>query len=182
VLPAFPFLFIWASRSMQWFSVTRARLPKAIAVTALAWSITSSLWYFPHSLSYFNEIAGGPPRGHEHLLDSNISWGQDLLYLKKWYDAHPEARPIHLATFSLVNPRFAGVDFELPGTLKPGWYVIDVNYLHGSHHPVLDHEGRFTMMKRHDLTYFQRFEPVDRIGYSLYIYYIATDNGVPDSS
>jgi hypothetical protein len=61
---------------------------------ALTWSVASSLAIYPHSLSYFNELAGGPENGHAHLVDSNIDWGQDLLYLKAWIDEHPEARPI----------------------------------------------------------------------------------------
>ena len=35
--------------------------------------------------------------GPAHLLDSNIDWGQDLLYLKDWLDKHPQARPLGLA-------------------------------------------------------------------------------------
>jgi hypothetical protein len=54
----------------------------------LAWSVGSSLWYYPHSLSYFNELVGGPMGGPKHLLDSNIDWGQDLFYLKDWLDAN----------------------------------------------------------------------------------------------
>jgi hypothetical protein len=63
----------------------------------LLWSIASSLGVYPHSLSYFNELVGGPANGHAHLLDSNIDWGQDLLLLKEWLDAHPEASPLGLA-------------------------------------------------------------------------------------
>ena len=114
-------------------------------------SVLSSLWYYPHSLSYFNgKVVGGPEHGHEHLLESNIAWGQDLLYLKEWYDAHPDARPFYLTAIGPIDPRprryrvrtltFGARDADLekgdrpterPG-LPPGWYGIDVNYLHGS--------------------------------------------------
>ena len=33
-------------------------------------------------LAYFNELAGGPLGGREHLLDSNLDWGQNLGGLK----------------------------------------------------------------------------------------------------
>lgn len=52
--------------------------------TCASWIIASSLWIYPHSLSYFNESIGGPLNGPYHLLGSNTDWGQDLLYLKKW--------------------------------------------------------------------------------------------------
>jgi hypothetical protein len=89
------------------------------------------LWFYPHSLSYFNELIGGPAHGPEHLLGSNVDWGQDLRYLKWWADAHPEARPLHLAYDVMFDPGNVGFDFALPirRTLDPGWYAIGVNLL-----------------------------------------------------
>ena len=133
----------------------RVRVGRArgfLATAALAWAITGSLWYYPHSLSYFNELVGGPEHGHEHLLDSSIACGQNLLYLKEWYDAHPDARPLRLAAFGTIDPLLAGIEFTVPATsvakprsadqanegrtdIQPGWYAIDVNYLHGSGRP-----------------------------------------------
>jgi hypothetical protein len=80
----------------------------------LLWAGASSLVAYPHHLSYFNELAGGPENGHEHLIDSNIDWGQDLLFLKKWEDDHPQARPLYLAYYGLVLPRLAGIDYQIP--------------------------------------------------------------------
>lgn len=54
----------------------------AMLVTALgSWFIDSSLWIYPHSLSYFNESIGGPLSGPQHLLGSNVDWAQDDIYL-----------------------------------------------------------------------------------------------------
>jgi hypothetical protein len=80
----------------------------------LAWSVGSSLWYTPHWMSYFNELAGGPRGGPAHLIDAQVDWGQDLLYLKKWLDAHPEASRVGLVYFGPINPTVAGLDFLLP--------------------------------------------------------------------
>jgi hypothetical protein len=44
------------------------------------WMLSSSLWIYPHSLSYFNESIGGPLNGPKHLLGSNVDWGQDMQY------------------------------------------------------------------------------------------------------
>lgn len=55
------------------------------SVAALfTWFVTSSLWIYPHSLSYFNETVEGPLNGPKHLLGSNVDWGQDVLYLRQW--------------------------------------------------------------------------------------------------
>ena len=92
VLLIFPFGFIWASkvagavRLRHWTIVV-------IAGAAFLWSAASSLWVYPHSLAYFNEVVGGPRGGNAHLQGSNVEWGEDLLYLKRWFDEHPELRP-----------------------------------------------------------------------------------------
>ena len=61
ILPALPFLFVWASKVGRVFEMrpfSRKRLAMATMVgLALIWSVTSSLSIYPHSLSYFNELA-----------------------------------------------------------------------------------------------------------------------------
>jgi hypothetical protein len=190
VLPCLPFVYIWASKVAR--SVELRAWPVAIlAAVGLAWSVGSSIWVYPHSLSYFNRLVGGPKGGHWHLGNSNIDWGQDLLLLKRWYDQHPEARPLHLEyDLPLVSPSLAGIDWQPiprgPAMNRPGspttknwpwentqleisgspnntagptlgWHAISVNRIHRR-------EGTYE--------YFLEFEPVDMIGYSIYIYHI----------
>ena len=80
VLPIFPFAFVWMSKAARAFE-RKVRWTAVLVGGAAAWAVASSLWVYPHSLSYFNEAAGGPAGGHNHLVDSNIDWGQDLLFL-----------------------------------------------------------------------------------------------------
>lgn len=153
---------------------------------------------FSAHLSYFNELVGGPVHGHEHLLDSNIAWGQDLIFLKDWLNDHPEASPLHLASFGWVDPRLAGIHSTLPtvgpeGLLadarddallgpQPGWYAIDVNHLHSVGDAVVDEQGdlRRPTTEYRNYHYFKRFKPVATAGYSIHIYHITLDevNGV----
>ncbi|MCP4535911.1 MAG: glycosyltransferase family 39 protein [Chloroflexi bacterium] len=198
ILPMLPFVFVWMSKIGLCLSLQQWKVA-GLAGAALCWSVGSSLWCYPHSLSYFNELVGGPKGGHAHLLDSNIAWGQDLFLLKRWYDDHPNARPFSLAYYGLVDPRLAGIEFAVPpigltsskpggevasgeiGPL-PGWFAIDVNHLHGARVVAADGEGewRYVAGNGHDLTYFQCFKPVATVGYSICIYHIALDeaNGV----
>ena len=176
VLSVFPFLFIWGSRVARSIALEH-RAVAAIATIALAWSVVSSLWIYPHSLSYFNESTGGPTRGHFHLVDSNVDWGQDLLYLKRWLREHPEARPLRIAYFpSIIGTELAGiraawppVDRSSPRVMemgledvgpKPGWYALSMNELHTP-------AGHYA--------YFLDFEPVARVGYSIAIFHITRD-------
>ena len=90
VLPAFPFLLVGISRAALAFDFKQWILAALVVIAALQ-STVSSLLVFPHSMSYFNELAGGPLHGHEHLVNSNIDWGQDLLYLRDWIAAHQQS-------------------------------------------------------------------------------------------
>jgi hypothetical protein len=113
VLPATPFVLIWLGRAAEW---GRSGPPGAgwLVAGCVCWSVNSSLGCHPHSLSYFNELAGGPRGGPAHLLDGNVDWGQDLLHLKRWLRHTPAARPLQLAYYGQVNPRHAAIEFSLP--------------------------------------------------------------------
>lgn len=194
VLPMLPFVFIWSGKVGRCVQL-RHWMPAAVAGAALCWSVGGSLCYYPHSLSYFNELVGGPQNGHYHLLDSNIAWGQDLLFLRRWMDVHPEARPIGLASYGWIHPELAGIDFTLPplgprnaedavlaanpeniGPL-PGWHAIDVNFLHGTHWAAAGPNKHWTDIPINGLNYeyFLHFQPTAMAGYSIYIYHITLD-------
>jgi len=177
VLPIFPFAFIWASKIAQAVRF-RSRTVCVIAAAGLLWSVTSSLWYYPHSLSYFNELVGGPKGGHFHLGSSNIDWGQDLFYLKRWLDEHPEAKPLYTACDSVLAPHQLGIeecgrppagppavtvstDPEHPIGPVPGWFAASVYQIHG---------------ETREIEYFLEFEPVAMAGYSVYIYHITLED------
>jgi dolichyl-phosphate-mannose-protein mannosyltransferase len=179
VLPALPFVFIWASQTGNVANCGRSS--KVIAYTTrglVLWLLVSSISIWPHSLAYFNELAGGPQNGHFHLLESNIDWGEDLLYLRDWIAAHPQARPLYVAYWGIVDPILAGIDFPSPQVRPisggvhrptghtsdpwpPGWYAISVKNLRG--------DDRFGRKKCES---FLRRRPVDRVGYSILVYRI----------
>jgi hypothetical protein len=93
VLPALPLAYIFASRV---FAVGRSRLLTVVGAVCVVTAVTSSLAAYPHSLSYFNELAGGARSGSRHLHNSNLDWGQDLLFLKAWCDRYPDRRPLYI--------------------------------------------------------------------------------------
>lgn len=164
VLPVFPFVFIWASKIAQCF-VRQHRVKGSACVAALVWSIGSSMWCFPHSLSYFNELVGGPRGGQYHLDNSNIDWGQDLLYLRCWLRQHSEAQLSGVVVYGaqLVDTSIIGVPSTCrlpPRSPQPGWYAISVSQIH-------ERARRFR--------YFLRCEPKAMAGYSIQIYHITLE-------
>ena len=178
VLPAFPLAFVLISRTARALQF-RHRTIACLAGVSLLWSVGSSLFVYPHSLSYFNEVVGGPTGGHAHLggvpEDSNIDCGQDLLYLKRWLDQHPEARPLGLAVQGPCDPALAGIAYTPPPPTpkspnptplttahdpfvpQPGWYALSVNRIRSR---TMEYE------------YFFRLRPVAMAGYSIYIYHV----------
>lgn len=170
VLPVLPFAFIWMGQSALWF-VEKKKFAAILTGLCLVWAIGSSLWIYPHSLSYFNEIVGGPRYGHNHLINSNIDWGQDLLFLNEWIKKHPEAKPLYLCYYGYFNPQDLDIDSSLPPVNEnqspdfqppPGWYAISVNYL----------KGYGWRQPKNGFSYFQKYQPVATAGYSIYIFHI----------
>jgi hypothetical protein len=146
VLPVLPFVFIWVSRivpavaTRSWpaRATTAQRLSARLVLLAACWSTLSSLLWYPHCLSYFNEIVGGGRQGWKHLVNSNIDWGQDLLYLKQWSDAHPDSRPLRMALFGTIDPQLVDIDgttfapYAQDSELQPGFYAVSATILAGS--------------------------------------------------
>ncbi|HET9210625.1 MAG TPA: glycosyltransferase family 39 protein [Thermoanaerobaculia bacterium] len=92
ILPAFPFLFVFAGRVAAYPPSSRSlsRWQPAAVGALLLWLAASSFSVHPQYLSYFNEIAGGPGNGWRWLLDSNLDWGQDEDYVRNvWVPRSP---------------------------------------------------------------------------------------------
>jgi len=158
-------------------------VPRMCAILMLlAWSTLSALWVYPHSLSYFNELAGGPIMGHEYLLDSNTDWGQDLLYFKTWLEEQREASPLYVTFNGCAAPEFFGIDSrEVPQQLRgavsadelstrPGWYAVSVNFLHSHRYMTIDPAAAV------DLSCFRSMRPTAMAGYSIFIYHVDGDS------
>tara|TARA_R110002072_G_scaffold243821_2_gene403039 strand:- start:5121 stop:6782 length:1662 start_codon:yes stop_codon:yes gene_type:complete len=187
IVPALPFLYIFASRAGMVFRTYRQngrlKLQSRLLVVALALAVVESVSCAPHSMSFFNLPAGGPGSGGAHLVDANIDWGQDLQFLKRWYDENPQARPIHVAYFEDwdIAPAVAGLNSGVipraqvsrNSTQKldrskphPGWFAISVNYLQGYHYFEND-EPIYTWLRQ--------CAPAGHAGYSIRIYRVTVE-------
>lgn len=112
-IPVLPFFYVWASRVLA-----AGRAWRWAGWLAIAGASAGSLAQYPHSLAYFNLLAGGPSQGHRHLLSSELDWGQDLFELRRWVDAHPEAANIKIAYFGIMHPGQVGLRNPIPPLLK----------------------------------------------------------------
>lgn len=140
LLPIYPVLYIIAGAAGRLTMARAGRLAIGGAVMLLA---LSTIHVHPHYLSYFNELIGGPARGHLYLADSNIDWGQDLKRLGEYAQHHPGEK-IKLAYFGMAEPGAYGIKAEMlpssvsfgpPAELTAGTYVISVTQWLGVYLP-----------------------------------------------
>lgn len=176
-LPCLPFMFVWVGSAVV-HTLSRSRQARYLATVAVVWFATSSLSIYPHSLSYFNELAGGPIGGPRHLLDSNIDWGQDLTFLRAWMRDHTDAQPIYLAYYGSLDPSLLGITTVAPfprvpelGKLPNGYYAISVNLLQGAPYlPRGGASGPTTRLSESVLTRLRRQPWIAGGGYSIRIF------------
>jgi hypothetical protein len=182
ILPAFPFVFIAVSRVFRDDSDDRrSRIVPGLGAVSLASFLVASVVHSPHHLSYFNEVAGGAANGPEHLLNSNLDWGQDLLFLKEWADHHPEARPLQIVfrggfrseSLKVWDARtehryWADIGARSGSAEAPKWLAISVSELF--ERPL--GEDIYAKLRRRT--------PNDRAGETIYIYKIDKNDIIGD--
>lgn len=140
-------------------------------------TVLSSLRCYPHSLAYFNELAGGPEQGHEHLLGSNLDWGQDLHNLRRWIEEHDELGKLNLAYAGNVDPAAVGIEFTLPpSSPSPGWYAASISLVCGGQTWVNRPDGRKELAEAGRFAWLSRLRPIDRIGYSIWVYHVTEED------
>jgi hypothetical protein len=177
VLPALPFLFVFAGRVGRLVEGRPIRL--ALLALVLGSNLVSVLRAHPHYLSYFNEAAGGPQNGWRHLADSNIDWGEGLIVLREWLQKHAPGERLALAYFGFAAPEVYGiVDYKLPPfrSAAPGLHAVSANYLIGIPFTSPDGNGGSVVVPEGAYTYFRSFEPVARVGGSIWIFRISNDH------
>jgi len=172
VLPLLPCLILLTGPLAAVFT----RRSPAVRVALLGFACVASaipMLNHPHHLAYFNELAGGPVGGREHLLDSNIDWGQDLYLVRDFMDSH-DLDTIGLVYFGTMPPTTAGVSFFVPsaGRPEPGWYAVSVNFVMGRPHQIHQPDGSHRTVDFNEFGYFRQFEPVTTVGGSIDIYHI----------
>jgi tetratricopeptide (TPR) repeat protein len=109
LLPIYPLLFVLLGGITQQLWQTRSSALRAGLIVLGLWYLGSLLASYPHYLSYFNELAGGPKNGHKVLLDSNLDWGQGLKGLKQWMDGN-KVQKIQMLYFGVGYPKYYGIE------------------------------------------------------------------------
>jgi hypothetical protein len=183
LLPMLPFLWVYIGRTgpllVRALAVKRRRWIDVLGGALCVWLAVGTLSIAPHYLAYFNALGGGVDGGWEHLVDSNLDWGQDLPALKMFVDQGTYSR-IYLSWFGCTYPHLYGLDLEYrllpshfgfpyPGDTAqsaynpvhpaPGLYVIGATNLQG-----------VGLAGGDVFASFREQEPLARLGHSLFLY------------
>lgn len=161
ILPVLPFLFILIGVVLWRFDVPAYRFPVRVASLILALLlVVESAFIYPHYLSFFNFVSGGPENGPRYLIDSNIDWGQDLKRLGD-YVARENIGNLCLSYFGWAPPAHYGIHYRTIDSIDVTEQrealscvvAVSVNSLYSP---------QFSGLRK--------MKPDKKIGYSIYIY------------
>jgi hypothetical protein len=119
-------------------------------ILLLCWLLLETLFAAPYFLSYFNEFGGGVWGGYHFVTDSNYDWGQDLLRLQSFVNAHPEINKIAVDYFGGGDPQYYLGAKEVnwsPSMGNPAdhgihWLAVSVNQLELATQPLAPGQTR----------------------------------------
>lgn len=198
VLAIYPPLYFLIAGAVQ-VGVGSAFCRRAIlSLSVLA--IAASLTVWPHFLTFFNRLAGGPQQGWHVLSFSNVDWGQDLLFVEQWIEDNPDKRPCfaELEYFSF-DARSLGIEaYEIPELrLRNGgqpsaatapiaddrvaWQHADpfgigsAGQLPQPGWYIINVRKLYDRPEQAGIGYFRFLEPVDRIAHSFLVYRIGEE-------
>ncbi len=157
LLPMVPLLAVGTASQI-------ARQPRPVRVAGWlcgAWLLLVTVRAGPHYLEYFNECAGGPANGYSRLVDSNLDWGQDAKHLKQFLNEHAYTN----AYIDYFGPPRALDYYAIPHqavtagqarAITNGTVIVSA-----------------TSLMRPEWDWLRnRQQPVNRIGYTLFVYQI----------
>ncbi len=172
LLPAFPFLILYAGGLAQvikikWDKVKSAIISSIVIILGL-WYIFSAASIYPDYLAYFNEFVGGSANGYKYLDDSNLEWKHDLKRLAKYQNQHPDIKVIYSDQNIYFDPRYYGIQNIISPTEKlisnlSGKYAININFL-------IRWKELSQLRDDKNLDWLSLYQPIDRIGHSFLIY------------
>jgi hypothetical protein len=143
LLPVMPFLYVLSGQVVVFAPSAISRVWCGTVFVLSLWLPITSLSYFPHYISYFNELSYNRLLLYKSLSDSNLQWGQDENYLQRYLESHPGR--------IAVNP-----EARVTGTV-----IVDTNRLTG----VTGDPETYRWLR-------EGYTPVSRAAYSWLVYEI----------
>lgn len=190
LFPVLPFMYLLiAKKTFDFLAAIKTentkKLFQKVLLVIVIWIILEPIIFFPSYISYFNEAAGGPQSGYKYVTDSNTDWGQDLKRLRNWVDEYNKKEKAKCSPPAACFPNlidkiridyFGGSrpSYYFPQEFLPwhdkrdketGWYALSAGFMQESIH-------RQKQPGEKSYEWLLDYEPVTRIGDSIFVYYI----------
>jgi hypothetical protein len=193
LIPALPFFFIWIAKVGKAF-MKQCPIIITLASILLTWSIFSSLWIYPHSISYFNELAAILPTPEDKNYPKPIKTTSKTFRqkTKQLFDCGSRNGARHLLDSNIdwgqdlfylekwyqkhleaqdIKIAYWG-SYPLELTAIPSTAILPTNEPQPGWYAL---SVNYIYNREKQYRYFLNFEPVTMIGYSIYIYHITQD-------
>jgi len=177
LLPAFPFTIVLVSAVIiGWLKEPYLKLKKIILSLLIVFQTVSVLSVYPSFLGYFNEAVGGPDKGYQYAVDSNLDWGQDLKRLTKWVN-EKGLNKIYVDYFGGSDPNYylkeknyrwwcSRDKEEFP---KGEYLAVSATFLQNG---IGKTAKGFNQPSEGCYKWLNNYQPIEKIGYSIFIYRI----------
>ncbi|MCP4538537.1 MAG: phospholipid carrier-dependent glycosyltransferase [Chloroflexi bacterium] len=86
ILPIHPMLYLTIAGGIGWIWKRSRQIGRWSIVILSLWYVVGTMWVYPHSIAFFNELVGGSMNGWRYLADSNTDWGQAWKALRAFRD------------------------------------------------------------------------------------------------
>ena len=196
LLPAFPFLILYTgglskiienclpageagklktterSRAVAYMAIENSRIKIKVGIILIfvlaGWYVFSAISIYPDYIAYFNEFVGGPANGYKYLDDSNLEWRHDLKRLAEYQKKYSDTKMINSDFNIFFDPKYYGIKNIIPSTEKSvlnpsGKYAINIHFL-------IRLKELSRKLNDKNLDWLSLYQPIDRIGYSFWIY------------
>jgi len=121
-------------------------VPRWFTGVMLAALAGTSLWIWPHGISFVNQLWGGVANGYHRLGDSNYDWGQGLPELNAWNRQNNAGAPLTICYFgtdpAILYPPYRPINLyfkletgspeELRRVAGTRFLAISTSALHGN--------------------------------------------------
>ena len=191
ILPAMPFLFVFASKiaGVRFAKRSISMMFALLLAILLLWHGYAALSIHPHELAFFNEIVG-KENSYKYFAGANLDLGQGFKGLMQ-YVKENNISGLKLSYFGTNDPAFYGLNYiYLPSPFFQPWvpgyaplkqmlssdYMEDCSERTGVIAISATNLQNVNLLNKSCYNWLKKYEPIEKIGRSIFVYNI-TEQG-----
>ena len=180
-IPIFVLVAVGTVKLWRRLSATSWRWVSTVGLVGLlGWYSASTAFAAPYFIPYFNELIDGPANADKYFSDSSVDWGQDLVRLRTYVNAHPEITHIAVDYFGGAVPEYyfcvptTTASYDCSDSKYEAWHSQYGRYT-GQYIAVsetfLENDRWYSAVNgTAGYEYLRAMKPIAKVGYSIYVY------------